>query len=118
MRPSSLVLAAVVCFASGCPTEEPPPSTATVNGSVRVFQGAGSVQRSTLDAALKARVLEELNKGAARHSVPPPLLAKLAPAAKPRLLVGGEIRGANEPPRIRSGEVIVRFTEKLSAAEA
>src|SRR5262245_4924219 len=118
MRSSSLSLLAAVCLFSGCPSGEPPPTTATVSGSVRVFQGANAARRSALDPKRKARVLEQLNGEAKAHAVPKPVLEKLAPAAKPRLLVGGAPRGANEPPRIRLGEVIVRFTEKLGVREA
>src|SRR6185369_3867512 len=49
--------------------------------------------------------------GAAAQLIAPAQLA-------PRLLVGGPPMGMNEPPRIRSGEVIVRFDEVLTAEQA
>jgi serine protease len=113
-----------LCVCAGCTDGGmPPDDSATVSGSVRIFQGAASVHPSTLDPALRDAVLAKL------RSVTPPgtaaraasrLAAKVGAKslARPRLLVGGPPSGKNEVERIRPGEVIVRFTEVLSASQA
>lgn len=103
---------------SGCPVEEP---MGTVNGSVRVFQGAQSSRGSPMNAALKQQVLSKVRVTADPHgSGAAAAAAKLVVAkpARPRLLVGGTVHGQHMPQVIRPGEVIVRFHEQLSAEEA
>ncbi len=107
----------------GCPLPEDVEGQGSVSGSVRVFQGAMSATRGSIDAKLKSQVLGKL-----KHA-PAPLVGekvgvrgaanRLMPAKNlPRLLVDGTIRGRGIPTAIRLGEVIVRFYEKLSAKEA
>lgn len=99
--------------------------TASLSGSLTVFQGAGASKRTPLDADLRDAVLDQLARTSRPRSAqraadalgrtPAPVTG--APAL-PALLVGGQLFGVHEPPRIRAGEVIVRTVEPMTAADA
>lgn len=126
-----LVVPALALVAAGCACTDPGnggagggSGTAMVAGTAIVFQpGSVGGPRAQLDAAMKKAVLAQLNRG---HAAPrygtaaaaSKLSRAFAPA--PRLLVPSSSAplGVNEPARIRPGEVIVRFTEVIGAAEA
>ncbi|MBK7857674.1 MAG: S8 family peptidase [Archangiaceae bacterium] len=123
MRP--YVVMVVSCGLCACGGTGGPTDMASLSGQVRVFQGASSAQRPSSDSAAPRAALAALQKHAlAPH--PSGVAARaaarlqLAPAkALPRILVGNTAPyGVNAPERIRPGEVIVRFHEKLTAKQA
>ncbi len=134
-----LLLVACLVSVAGCiPFEDPPGGTgggtggfaggtgtgqdATVSGTVTVFQTGAAGPRGTVDAPLKRALLAKLNAGRT------PAPAQAATSAVGRLSSGAratlhvpeslEPLGVREPARIRKGEIIVRFREVLTAAQA
>jgi len=98
-------------------------SGATVSGTVTVFQTGSAGPKGSIDPALRRAVLEHFNAGRTSKtpSMAPGAVGQLlASAPRPRLHVPDttEPAGVREPARIRAGEVIVRFSEVLTAEQA
>lgn len=99
--------------------------TASLSGSVTVFQGAGASKHTPLNPELRRAVLAQLDLASSRRSanraadaLGAPRASMSATAASPTLLTVERLSGVHEAPRIRAGEVIVGTVEPLTAADA
>lgn len=122
------VLGAALCVA-GCdelfepllPTDGGATPTASLNGTVTVFQGAGQSARGAVDP--RSRALAKKLFAAAKPAAPA-VVARTADDAAPKAprwlgpIKVGQLRGVGLPSEVRVGEAIVRFDAPLDQKAA